>query len=67
MAQGEMLKPCPFCGGTPELNDYTDKPVCAWVLSHRAKGCMIAPLIENFPSQQSALSAWNTRTPSEEA
>lgn len=38
----EELKPCPFCGGSVEMNDYTDKPACAWVLIHRCN--VIGPI-----------------------
>jgi hypothetical protein len=29
---------------------------------HRAKGCVIAPKIENFPTEEAAIAAWNRRT-----
>jgi hypothetical protein len=62
----EKLLPCPFCGGVPELNDYRTAPAGAWVMVHRAKGCVIAPLVDQFPTEEAAIAAWNRRTPAPE-
>ena len=61
------LEPCPFCGGTPDLDDYRDKPAAAWVLVHRSRACPIAPMIQSFPTGEAASKAWNTRAPSSAA
>jgi hypothetical protein len=63
--QDELLA-CPFCGGGAELNDYTAAPAAAWVLVHRHKTCPVAPQIQSFGSKDSALAAWNTRSPDPE-
>lgn len=55
------LKPCAHCGETPELHDYTAAPAAAWVLVHRNKACVIAPVILNFPTREDALERWNRR------
>ena len=58
------LEPCPFCGGTPDLDDYRDKPAAAWVLVHRSRTCPIAPIIQSFSTGEKAVAAWNPRAPS---
>jgi hypothetical protein len=65
--RGEALKPCPFCGGVPELNDYTTAPAAAWVLVHRGKGCFVSPVVKNFPTREAAIAAWNRRAAPTEA
>ena len=56
------LLPCPFCGGEATLNDYTDKPVGAWVLAHKVNGCIFR-LTGSYRSSDAAIAAWNRRTP----
>lgn len=55
------LKPCPHCGGKPELDDYRDKPVGAWVLSHKTN-CILR-IVNSYPTREAAIAAWNRRAP----
>jgi len=56
----EPLKPCPWCGQTPTLHDYTHKSIRSWILDHRVIGCLVRQIFE-FPSKEAAIAAWNTR------
>lgn len=56
------LLPCPFCGDAPTLNDYTDAPAAAWVLSHRNRQCPMSPFILDFPTGEAAVALWNRRS-----
>lgn len=62
MTDAPKLKPCPFCGGVPELNDYRDKPVGSWVLSHKNNACTFVRFVMSFSSAERAVTAWNTRS-----
>jgi hypothetical protein len=53
------LKPCPFCGGSVEMHDYTDKPAAAWVLIHRCP--VIGPIKLTSFSGVHMSEQWNTR------
>lgn len=53
------LKPCPFCGERVEMNDYTDKPACAWVMIHRCK--VLGPIKIEYGSGEKLAEVWNTR------
>ena len=53
------LLPCPFCGKTPDLHDYTQKPAGAWVIVHR-ENCA-ARQVSNHTSKAAALKLWNRR------
>jgi hypothetical protein len=53
------LKPCPFCGGSVEMHDYTDKPAAAWVLIHRCP--VIGPIKLTSFSGAHMSEQWNTR------
>lgn len=53
------LKPCPFCGEAVEMNDYTGKPACAWVLIHRCS--VIGPIRLESYSGDRLRDSWNTR------
>ena len=64
----EKLKPCPFCGGTPEL--IVNNP-CALILYIRCPECkaMIVRETQNADdtkkdedARQAVIKAWNTRT-----
>ena len=59
MTDLERLKPCPFCGESVEMNDYTDKPACAWVMIHRCK--IIGPIKMDSYSASALAQTWNTR------
>jgi len=59
----DELKPCPFCGEAVEMNDYTDKPACAWVMIHRCK--IIGPIRMESYSGEGIRKAWNTRAQKE--
>lgn len=52
------LKPCPFCGGIPEINKHHNLEL--WGLMHR---CKVLPTISFDWSASEAVLAkrWNTR------
>jgi Lar family restriction alleviation protein len=56
----EQLKPCPFCGKTPEAPVDATRILGAWRVIHR--GCCTLP---NFSvdrsTQEDAIAAWNRR------
>lgn len=54
------LLPCPFCGESVEVNDYTNAPACAWVMIHRCK--VIGPLKMEAYSRERIVKPWNTRS-----
>ena len=53
------LKPCPFCGGMPEMRKIYDRDYCldAWYVGCPACGAMM----ENSFSEQDAAAVWNRR------
>jgi len=59
MSDAPELKPCPFCGETVAINDYTKAPAMAWVMIHRCK--IIGPIKMNGWSRDSVVTEWNTR------
>ena len=61
MSETPELLPCPFCGETVEMNDYTQRPACAWVMIHRCK--VIGPIKMEYSSGERLAAAWNTRSP----
>ena len=55
----EELKPCPFCGGKPEITKHFKHDL--YGLIHRCK--VIGPMSWDFSKKEGHIKAWNTRTP----
>ncbi len=51
------LKPCPFCGGTAELNKHFKHDL--WSLIHRCR--LVGPISMEWGDKASHISNWNTR------
>ena len=61
------LKPCPCCGGTPNVDSY---PGSDWVgdLTYHCVRCTVCFLrTRDYKSPQMAADAWNRRTNEENA
>jgi len=57
----DELKPCPFCGKTPELlEDWDGKPYVACI----EDDCNICVSTGNQSDASAAIAAWNERAPS---
>jgi hypothetical protein len=55
---GEKLKPCPFCGRTPEISKHFRDPI--WQLIHRCE--VVSPIHLRWGgTAESIADAWNTR------
>ena len=55
---GKKLKPCPFCGLTPELSKHFKEPI--WQLIHRCR--VVSPISLSWSgTSESIVDAWNTR------
>ena len=52
------LKPCPFCGVTPELEDGGDRP---WVIGCRNPDCLVLCDMDGADTKAETRKAWNTR------
>jgi len=53
------LLPCPFCGESVEIMDYTGKPANCFLLLHRCR--VIGPIRIEAYSLSTVQAAWNTR------
>lgn len=69
----EKLKPCPFCGGTPELIDNNPCAVIIYVRCPKCKAMIVrepenAEDTADKDAKQAVIEAWNTRklTPTQE-
>jgi len=83
MAQGEMLKPCPFCGGkasanghvtyAPPLRDawWADGSEVTEAFFTHCVTCGAMPraagMVTGYQTRAESIAAWNRRAPSEEA
>ena len=52
------LKPCPFCGSTPEVDRLDGE----WIVSCENPGCRIYPHTSGDDLVDDAIAAWNERT-----
>ena len=51
------LKPCPFCGGQPDIEDIY---ACARITCNTV-GCGVKPISEKYSTTAQAIIAWNNR------
>lgn len=55
------LKPCPFCGKRPHIEDgRNDRP---WVVQCYNRDCNAQPYMDHADTRAQAVADWNTRTP----
>lgn len=59
------LKPCPFCGSEAEIQDLNDGLCYRRKYRYRVKcqKCPCSFAFTFFKTKESAVDAWNTRTP----
>ena len=66
------LKPCPFCGVVPELQDFVDGPrdmnalpgldcKMTYGVCCENEGCPCNPFTDDYTTPQAAAAAWNRR------
>ncbi len=55
------LKPCPFCGETPELSKHFREDM--WQMIHRCK--VMGPILIEWGDALRITKQWNTRTPNQ--
>ena len=53
------LKPCPFCGETPELSKHFREDM--WQMIHRCK--VIGPMLIEWGDAERITKQWNKRAP----
>lgn len=51
------LKPCPFCGGIPKMQEYKRK----WAVECRNDCCGVLLETSYLDSAEEAIEVWNTR------
>ena len=54
----ENLKPCPFCGGRPDVVAINKE---RWVVTCHSDTCAVNPETDAFDTAEEAVSAWNHR------
>ena len=57
MNQPVELKPCPFCGGSAQLNKHFKEEM--WSLIHRCE--VMGPIMIDWTDRERAVTRWNTR------
>ncbi|MFG0448359.1 Lar family restriction alleviation protein [Vibrio sp. YQ_11] len=55
---GLPLKPCPFCGASPTLDQDCDE---TWYVACINKRCFVSPITKPFGARRQAAIAWNNR------
>ena len=60
LPDARALKPCPFCGADPLIEDgENDRP---WVVQCMNRDCPAQPFMDHADTKRQAIKAWNTRT-----
>ena len=61
----ENLKPCPFCGELPEIDQgeytYKVKDRIYWAVGCMNDDCEVDVETDNFDTKEEAIKVWNTR------
>ena len=55
------LKPCPWCGGTPEVLDCDWGDMVEYRVDCLVVDCLVNPSSNHFATKAEAVEAWNTR------
>lgn len=61
-----QLKPCPFCGDYPELQEWvTEDGITFFIVACENEDCPIRPFTQKYIRKKPAFDAWNTRNDDE--
>lgn len=64
----QNLKPCPFCGGEAIVRKERYVTIEEkWIVECNSPTCVCKPKTIVYPSQESAVNAWNRRSNDEQA
>ena len=61
----EKLKPCPFCGGEPQLVQGYGAYSFTWYVECHGEDCAVTPDTSGH-GRDNAIARWNRRAPQEE-
>lgn len=55
-----LALPCPFCGGSPEIQPWHGGPRTKRLISCVNEACLVGPMVTG-DTEKKAVAAWNTR------